>query len=147
MAVEYFQEESFIRSSGSRHYRGLIAGSMLNSSSARREVLVWLSLTIERIRLVNVSRWPKAQDRWYLGVRCRKCRTPILFALDRTEGVGGDQPVLAGKLVLTCTLDTCRYQADYTAAAVTRFRKQADKPGDTGRISESPKAGKPKRRP
>ena len=41
-----------------------------------------------RISFVHISRWPKA-DHWYLGVRCRKCRMPILFALDRREGEGG----------------------------------------------------------
>ena len=70
---------------------------------------------------------------------------PILFALDRSNGVEADQPPLAAKLVLTCTLNTCRYQADYTAAAVTRFRKRPDKPGEAGRIDESPKTGKHKR--
>jgi hypothetical protein len=94
---------------------------------------------------VNVSRWPKAEDRWYLGVRCRRCRKPILFALDRGEGTGGDQPPMAAKLVLTCMLNTCRFQADYTAAMVTRFRKRPDKPGQAGTIDEGPRPGKPKR--
>ena len=59
---------------------------------------------------------------WYLGVRCRKCRMPILFARDRSEG--GEPPASpAGKLVLTCPVDNCRHQADYTALAVTRFQK------------------------
>jgi hypothetical protein len=91
---------------------------------------------------VNVSRWPKAEDRWYLGVHCRKCRMPILFALDHSEGTTVDQPPLAGKLVLTCMLENCRFQADYTDAAVTRFRKQPDKPNEAGRISESGKKRK-----
>ena len=72
---------------------------------------------------MNILQWPKTDLRWYLGVRCRKCRVPILFALDRTEGTGEGQPVSPGKLVLTCTLDECKYRADYTAAPVFRFQK------------------------
>jgi hypothetical protein len=77
---------------------------------------------------VNVPRWPKADEQWYLGVQCKKCRMPILFALDRSEGGRGDQLPLARRLVLTCTLDTCRHQADYSAASVSRFRKPPVKP-------------------
>jgi hypothetical protein len=80
--------------------------------------------------------------RWYLGVRCRRCHLPILFALDRSEGVGERQPLSAGKLVLTCPLDNCRHQADYTGAAVSRFQKQPGKPNETGRNGESAKSGK-----
>jgi hypothetical protein len=73
-----------------------------------------------------ISQWPKADTRWYLGVRCKKCRAPILFALDHSDG-SGDGPPTAGKLVLTCALEKCRHQADYTTSAVSRFRKQPDK--------------------
>jgi hypothetical protein len=95
---------------------------------------------------VNISPWPKADTRWYLGVRCKKCRAPILFALDRSEGVGKGQPVSTGKLVLTCPLDNCKHRADYTAAAVSRFQKQAGKPNTTARNDESGKSRKQKRR-
>ena len=83
--------------------------------------------------------------RWYLGVRCRKCRVPILFALDGSEGAGDGPPPSVGKLVLTCTLDKCRHQADYTAAAVARFQKQPANPGETERDNESSKSRKHKR--
>jgi hypothetical protein len=75
---------------------------------------------------MHISKWPRADTKWYLGVRCKKCATPILFALDRSEGEG--QAVPAGKLVLTCSLAECRHQADYSTAAVTRFQKQAGAP-------------------
>jgi len=80
--------------------------------------------------------------RWYLGVRCKKCRLPILFALDRTEGAEKREPLSAGKLVLTCPLDNCRHQADYTGAAVSRFQKQPVKPNETGEDNESTKGRK-----
>jgi len=73
---------------------------------------------------MRISHWPKADTKWYLGVRCQKCRTPILFALDRSDGES--QPVPAAKLVLTCPLAECRHRADYSKAAVSRFQKQAD---------------------
>jgi hypothetical protein len=69
---------------------------------------------------------------------------PILFALDRTEGAKEGQPVSAGKLVLTCTLDECRHQADYTAADVSRFQKMPGKPNEIGRNNESGKSRKRK---
>jgi hypothetical protein len=65
---------------------------------------------------------------------------PILFALDRSEG----PPPSARKLVLTCTLDTCRHQADYSAAAVSRFRKDPPKPGDVAGAAGSGKSKKHK---
>jgi hypothetical protein len=74
---------------------------------------------------------------------------PILFALDRTEGAEKRLPLSAGKLVLTCSLDNCRHQADYTGAAVSRFQKQAGthpaprpKPNETGKDNESGKGRK-----
>jgi hypothetical protein len=91
---------------------------------------------------LNISRWPKADTRWYLGVRCKKCGLPILFALDRTEGAEKHQPLSAGKLVLTCPLDTCRHQADYTVAAVSRFQKQPVKPNEAAKDNESNKGRK-----
>src|SRR5215467_14126038 len=91
---------------------------------------------------LNISRWPKADLRWYLGVRCRKCRLPILFALDRSDGAEKQQPLSAGKLVLTCPLDNCRHQADYTGAAVSRFQKQPGKKDETGENNQSGKSRK-----
>ena len=81
---------------------------------------------------MNISAWPKEQARWYFGVRCKKCHSPILFALDRQQGAGAP-PISAAKLVLTCELENCGYQADYTAAAVSRYQKQPAKPGKTAR--------------
>jgi hypothetical protein len=77
---------------------------------------------IERETLpMNRLHSPKTETRWYLAVRCEKCESPIMFALDHTEG-GRDNPP-AAKLVLTCAGDTCRHRADYTAAAILRFQK------------------------
>jgi hypothetical protein len=86
---------------------------------------------------VNVSSWPKADKQWYLGVRCRRCRVPILFALDRSGGTGKPQAPSTGRLVLTCTLETCGHRADYTTAAVSRFQKEPFKPNETKTNRES----------
>jgi hypothetical protein len=67
---------------------------------------------------------------------------PILFALDRSEGAKEGQPVPAGKLVLTCPLDECRHQADYTAVAVSRFQKT----GSPNEIVRNNKSGKSRKR-
>ena len=64
---------------------------------------------------------PKTDNRRYLAVSCEMCGSPILFAVDRTEG-DGENP-RAAKLVLTCAGDTCRHRGDYTAAAVLRYQK------------------------
>jgi len=77
---------------------------------------------------VKISRWSKADTRWYLAVHCAKCHIPIPFALDHSEGVTERQSPAAGKLVLTCTVETCKHRADYTGAAILRFQKQ---PGET----------------
>jgi hypothetical protein len=84
---------------------------------------------------------------WYLGVRCQKCHTPILFARDNSEGERDVPPPPAGKLILTCPLDKCRHRADYTAAAVSRFQKQPvnAKPNETERDNEGSKGRKLKR--
>ena len=96
-------------------------------------------------RLLNISRWPKADMRWYLGVRCQHCHTPILFALDHTDGAKEGLHLSSGKLVLTCPLDECRHQADYTAAAVSRFQGMSSKPNQTGWNNENSKNRKRKR--
>jgi hypothetical protein len=71
---------------------------------------------------MRISSWSKVDTKWYLGVRCRKCQAPILFALDHSDGEA--QPTLARKLLLTCPLAECRHQADYSAAIVSRFQKE-----------------------
>src|SRR5262249_8575895 len=90
---------------------------------------------------VNVSSWPKADKQWYLGVRCQRCRLPILFAIDRSGGSGKVQAPSGGRLVLTCTQETCKHRADYTTAAVSRFQKdpvkQPVKPTEARTTSES----------
>jgi hypothetical protein len=63
----------------------------------------------------------KEDPRHYLGVRCRYCKTPILFGLDQTEGSGPIRAFL--KLVLTCPAADCLRQADYSGAPVSRYRK------------------------
>jgi hypothetical protein len=71
---------------------------------------------------MHTWRGSKTTDtRWYLGVLCRKCRVPILFSLDRTEGSGDVTP--PAKLVLTCAEPGCREKADYSGAPVARFQK------------------------
>ncbi len=71
---------------------------------------------------MRISNWSKADTRWYLGVHCGKCGTPILFALDHTDGEA--RPAAAGKLLLTCLLEECRHQADYSTAMISRFQKK-----------------------
>lgn len=71
---------------------------------------------------MRISQWSKIDTKWYLGVSCRKCGAPILFALDHSEGEG--QPAAPQrKLLLTCPMAECRDQADYSTATVTRFQK------------------------
>jgi hypothetical protein len=70
---------------------------------------------------------------------------PILFALDRTEGSNEGSLSVTGKLVLTCTLDKCKHQADYTAAAVSRFRKPTE-PTKTPETHETSKSRTQKHR-
>jgi len=41
-------------------------------------------------------------------------------------------------------VDECRHQADYTAAAVSRFKKMLGKPNETGRNDERRKSRKRK---
>jgi hypothetical protein len=94
---------------------------------------------------VNILQWPKTDLRWYLGVHCQKCKVPILFALDRTEGTGEGQPMSPGKLVLTCTREKCKHQADYSTAAVSRFQKRPDTLNGNARKNESSKGAKRKR--
>lgn len=71
---------------------------------------------------MSINSWSRTDTRWYLAVRCEKCKFPIMFGLDRSEGALESLP--AAKLVLTCTVDNCRHKADYTTAAVLRFQKQ-----------------------
>src|SRR5262245_31556566 len=91
---------------------------------------------------MRMSHWPKVDTRWYLGVNCRQCKTPILFALDHSNGE--TQPSPAEKLLLTCGSEDCKHQADYSAAAVLRFQKKASpttnesksRRGDTAPVRE-----------
>jgi hypothetical protein len=69
---------------------------------------------------------------------------PILFALDQSDGTKEGQPVSTGRLVLTCPVDECRHQADYTTSAVARFQKMLGKPHEAGRYNESSKNRKRK---
>jgi hypothetical protein len=39
--------------------------------------------------------WSRTDQRWYLGVLCRKCGSPILFAVDYSDG-GKSQMALTG---------------------------------------------------
>lgn len=73
---------------------------------------------------MNISQWPKSDTRWYLGVLCQKCKTPILFGLDRSEGEFNHAP--ASKLLLTCSKEKCGHKADYSKAKVARFQKSPE---------------------
>jgi len=75
---------------------------------------------------VRISRWARVDTRWYLAVRCVKCRLPIMFSVDHSEGVPERQLPPPGKLVLTCTVSACGHKADYTSADVMRFQKQPE---------------------
>jgi hypothetical protein len=75
---------------------------------------------------MHISRWPKIDGRWYLGVLCHKCEAPILFALDHSAGEA--QPAAAGKLLLTCSAVDCGHRADYSKAKVSRFQKPSTAP-------------------
>src|SRR5262249_49767005 len=73
---------------------------------------------------MHLSGHPRSlEKRWYLGVLCRTCKTPILFARDFSDGKG-DRPS-AGKLVLTCGEPECRRSADYSNAKISRFQKSS----------------------
>ena len=86
--------------------------------------------------------WSRTEERWYLGVRCRRCHSPILFAVDHSDGSQGTQSAPAGTLVLTCTIDDCRHKADYTGAVVLRLQKSPADLNKTIRITTSGKSGK-----
>jgi hypothetical protein len=92
---------------------------------------------------VNIQ-WARTDQRWYLGVRCRKCHSPILFAVDHSEGVQGRQTPPPATLVLTCTIDKCKYKADYTGAVVLRLQKSPADVKETIRSTTSGKSGKRK---
>ena len=87
--------------------------------------------------------WSRTDQRWYLGVRCRKCHSPILFAVDNSDGIQSTQTQPSTMLVLTCALDECKHKADYTGSVVLRLQKS---PADvaTPRIMTSGKNGKRK---
>src|SRR4029434_4807817 len=82
--------------------------------------------------------------RWYFGVKCRKCATPILFGQDRSEG---KTPFTgAAKLLLTCSKPSCSHRADYSVDQVSRFRRKAYKgatrgnPRCAGRLEDYPQS-------
>ena len=90
-------------------------------------------VTEEINKRMRISHWSKVDTRWYLGVHCRKCDAPILFALDHSDGE--NQPAPAGKLLLTCV--GCRHRADYSKATVLRFQKSPTEAKETGGIREN----------
>ena len=98
-----------------------------------------LRISSEEGYSVNISSWSRVDMRWYLAVCCEKCNLPILFAIDRSDGAEEHQPPPVDKLVLTCTMDSCRHKADYTAAEIQRFQKQPNENNLTGRNNQSRK--------
>lgn len=73
---------------------------------------------------MHISQWSKADTKWYLGVNCAKCQTPILFAVDHNDQEL--RPPGTGTLFLTCSIATCRHQSDYSSAKISRFQKQPE---------------------
>jgi hypothetical protein len=80
---------------------------------------------------MRIPSWAKVDARWYLGVRCRKCDVPIIFALDHSERDA--QPKAPRKLRLTCSGTECRHQADYSKATVIAPSKSAMTVKETSR--------------
>ena len=79
------------------------------------------------------SRWHHSEPRWYLGVRCNRCQSPILFALDHMDEADDSPKPTTARLVLTCTHEGCGHKADYTAADVLRIlRPPVETPGRQG---------------
>ena len=87
--------------------------------------------------------WSRTDQRWYLGVHCRKCHSPILFAVDHSDGTHG-QTSPPATLVLTCTIDECKHKADYTGAVVLRLQKSPADITKTIRIMTNAKSRKRK---
>jgi hypothetical protein len=75
--------------------------------------------SLRRVSLIRITQWSTVNAKWYLGVRCHKCGSPILFALDRSGAESGPAP--ARRLVLTCAPAGCRHQTDCTTPPVARF--------------------------
>lgn len=94
---------------------------------------------------MNVSSWHKSETQWYLGVVCRTCKAPILFALDRTDGAVVEPPPRAAKLILTCLEDKCRQRADYSSENVMRFQKRLNTNEGARKSNETSKGRKHKR--
>ena len=67
------------------------------------------------------SNWHNSEPKSYLGVHCNKCGSPILFAIDRSDG--NPEQVSFARLVLTCSQDECRHRADYSSATASQFRR------------------------
>jgi len=74
----------------------------------------------------------KTDDRWYMGVECRHCHAPILFARD--SGTDRGPMVQLNRLVLTCPEDECGHQDDYSRSPIVRLQKSADKPVASGGV-------------
>lgn len=94
------------------------------STTGRQAALIvfFASRSTNQCILMQFSRSSKSPDkRWYLGVICAKCRTPILFGLDRTEGKGPFEP--PAMLFLTCSETECGHRADYSGAKVSAHQK------------------------
>jgi hypothetical protein len=73
---------------------------------------------------MHLSGHPRSlAKRWYLGVLCRTCKAPILFARDFSDGKSV-RPA-GGKLVLTCAEPACQRSADYSNAKISRFQKSS----------------------
>src|SRR4029453_1301712 len=86
--------------------------------------------------------WSKVDVRWYLGVRCQKCKFPIIFGLDHSSAAESTPRQTAQKLFLTCTAQECGFRADYTGASILRLQKSADNKNDLREKNESVKGRK-----
>ena len=88
------------------------------------------------MQALSTYRTNRTKDkRWYVGVVCEYCRSPILFGLDRSEGYGPLGKCL--RLVLTCVGPQCARQADYSGAPVLRYQKGDDPSAPVMRASRA----------
>jgi hypothetical protein len=93
-------------------------GQNFQNQNPRSQALGYFGKRGVGMRFSRASK--SVESKWFLGVRCRKCSSPILFAQDRSEGEGALAPL--AKLVLTCSQAGCGAKADYSGAAISRFQ-------------------------
>lgn len=63
-----------------------------------------------------------AESRYFHGVNCAKCHTPLFFAASAT---GRDTLAPAAPLVIRCTRPDCNHEEDYYGGPHRIFRVEA----------------------